>query len=79
MADALQMVMETIDKIITNLGVSDVDQRLEEQLVDGMLYAFQEQTGEDTQVMLSGTFTRDWLNFNIHIFNRYLCGNKYMP
>ena len=49
MADALQMVMETIDKIITNLGVSDVDQRLEEQLVDGMLYAFQEQTGEDTK------------------------------
>ena len=70
MADALQMVMETIDKIITNLGVSDVDQRLEEQLVDGMLYAFQEQTGEDTQVMLSGTFTGDWLNFNIHFFVR---------
>ena len=44
MADALQMVMETIDKIITNLGVSDVDQRLK-----GIQYAFQEQTGEDTK------------------------------
>ena len=31
-----------------NLGSSDVDSRLEEQLIDGILYAFQEQTQEVT-------------------------------
>jgi len=49
-----KMVMETIDKVVQNLGVSDVSEQLEEQLIDGILYAFQEQTAEDSQVMLSG-------------------------
>lgn len=40
------MVMETIEKTMTNLGASAVDSRLEEQLIDGILYAFQEQTTE---------------------------------
>lgn len=35
--------METIDKVISNLGAADIDARLEELLVDGILYAFQEQ------------------------------------
>lgn len=48
------MVMETIDKVVANLGASDIDPRLEEQLIDGILYAFQEQTSDDSQVMLSG-------------------------
>lgn len=48
-----KMVMETIEKIMTNLGAGDIDSRLEEQLIDGILYAFQEQTTEDV-VMLSG-------------------------
>uniref|UniRef100_A0A182JN31 Uncharacterized protein n=1 Tax=Anopheles atroparvus TaxID=41427 RepID=A0A182JN31_ANOAO len=47
------MVMETIDKIMGNLGAADVDSRLEEQLIDGTLYAFQEQTTENI-VMLNG-------------------------
>lgn len=29
-----------------SLGASDIDSRLEEQLIDGILYAFQEQTQE---------------------------------
>ena len=41
-----KMVMETIDKIMSNLGAADIDSRLEEQLIDGILYAFQEQTTE---------------------------------
>jgi splicing factor 3B subunit 1 len=49
-----KMVMETIELIVQNLGASDIDVRLEEQLIDGILYAFQEQTADDTQVMLSG-------------------------
>lgn len=41
-----KMVMETIEKIMSSLGGTDVDSRLEEQLIDGILYAFQEQTTE---------------------------------
>lgn len=48
------MVMETVELIVQNLGASDIDVRLEEQLIDGILYAFQEQTTDDTLVMLSG-------------------------
>ncbi|CAD7949047.1 unnamed protein product [Amoebophrya sp. A25] len=49
-----KMVMETIDIVVQNLGVADFDSRLEELLVDGIIYAFQEQTSEDTTVMLNG-------------------------
>jgi splicing factor 3B subunit 1 len=49
-----KMVMETIDSIVEKMGVADVDQKLEEFLIDGILYAFQEQTGEDSHVMLKG-------------------------
>ncbi|KAI6182587.1 Splicing factor 3B subunit 1 [Aphelenchoides bicaudatus] len=48
-----KMVMETIENIITLMGASEIDARLEEQLIDGILYAFQEQTQEDA-VMLDG-------------------------
>lgn len=47
------MVMETIQKVIVTLGASDIDERLEIRLVDGIIYSFQEQTTED-QVMLDG-------------------------
>jgi hypothetical protein len=40
-----RMVMETIDKVVSALGTADVDARLEELLIDGILYAFQEQVG----------------------------------
>ena len=33
-------------QVMSNLGGSDIDSRLEEQLIDGILYAFQEQTSE---------------------------------
>ncbi|KAL1522403.1 hypothetical protein AB1Y20_017393 [Prymnesium parvum] len=49
-----KMVMETVEKVISSLSAADIDQRLEEQLVDGILYSFQEQTSEDTAVMLNG-------------------------
>ncbi|KAI6101293.1 small nuclear ribonucleoprotein [Pisolithus sp. B1] len=47
------MVMETITKVVATLGASDIDERLEVRLVDGIIYSFQEQTTED-QVMLDG-------------------------
>lgn len=46
-----KMTIETIDKVISTLGAADVDQRLEEQLVDGILVAFQDQTVEDPIVI----------------------------
>ena len=49
-----QMAMSAIEKVVQNLGASDVDLRLEEALIDGILYAFQEQTGDEVNAILSG-------------------------
>jgi splicing factor 3B subunit 1 len=49
-----RMVMECITKVVEHLGVADIDSRLEELLVDGVLYAFQEQTNDENDVMLNG-------------------------
>lgn len=57
-----RMVMETVNKVLLNLGAGDIDERLEERLIDGILYAFQEQAvdasntgfGREGQVMLDG-------------------------
>jgi splicing factor 3B subunit 1 len=49
-----QMAMSAIEKIIQNLGASDVDPRLEESMIDGILYAFSEQNAEDTNVIMTG-------------------------
>lgn len=51
------MAMEAIDRVITRMGVSDVSPRLEEQVLDCMLFAFLEQTSEDSKVMLNGLGT----------------------
>ncbi|WVR07552.1 hypothetical protein IAU60_004594 [Kwoniella sp. DSM 27419] len=51
-----KMVMETITKVIASIGAADVDERLEQLLIDGIIFAFQEQTLEDT-VMLDGFAT----------------------
>ncbi|EMR11559.1 splicing factor 3B subunit 1 [Pneumocystis murina B123] len=48
-----KMAVETIEKIIAGLGAVDINKRLEERLIDGVLYAFQEQSMEDI-VMLNG-------------------------
>eukprot|EP01128_Nolandella_sp_AFSM9_P007062 TRINITY_DN3772_c0_g1_i2.p1 TRINITY_DN3772_c0_g1~~TRINITY_DN3772_c0_g1_i2.p1 ORF type:complete len:953 (+),score=237.33 TRINITY_DN3772_c0_g1_i2:507-3365(+) len=47
-----KMVCESIDKIITEVGAADIDPRLEELLIDGILYAFQEQVSEDARALL---------------------------
>jgi splicing factor 3B subunit 1 len=46
-----KMTVETVDRVISTLGAADVDERLEEQLVDGVLVAFQDQTIEDPVVI----------------------------
>jgi len=45
--------METITKVVSTVGAADIDERLEILLIDGIIYAFQEQTVEDN-VMLDG-------------------------
>ncbi|KAF2118282.1 armadillo-type protein [Lophiotrema nucula] len=46
-----KMTVETVDKIVSTLGAHDIETRLEEQLVDGILVAFQDQTVEDPIVL----------------------------
>ena len=48
-----KMVMETITKVVAANGAADINERLEVLLIDGIIFAFQEQTLEDT-VMLEG-------------------------
>ncbi|KAL4443434.1 hypothetical protein ABPG75_011171 [Micractinium tetrahymenae] len=49
-----KMVMETCDKVVRNLGTADIDARLEELLIDGILYAYQEQLADESPVVLNG-------------------------
>lgn len=44
-----RMVVETIEKITESLGLSDVDTSLESRLVDGLMFAFQEQQSGNIQ------------------------------
>ncbi|KAH9826225.1 Splicing factor 3B subunit 1 [Teratosphaeria destructans] len=48
-----KMTVETIEKVISAMGAADINERLEERLVDGILHAFQEQSVEDV-VLLNG-------------------------
>jgi splicing factor 3B subunit 1 len=52
-----KMVIETFELIVQEQGVSDIDTRLEEQIVDGIMYAFQEQSAEETTSLLKGLGT----------------------
>ena len=59
-----------------NLGSSDVDSRLEEQLIDGILYAFQEQTQEVITFLfvwfvLFCFSLQEWLPHKLSIAFRY--------
>lgn len=48
-----KMGVETIEKVIATGGANEIVDRAEERLIDGMLYAFQEQSLDDP-VMLNG-------------------------
>ena len=49
-----KMTMETIERIVAQLGVADIESRLELQLMDGIIFSFSEQISDDTQTMLNG-------------------------
>jgi len=67
--------METIEKIILNQGVADINSKLEEKLMDGMLFAFQEQTSEDTVSVLNafGTVVNT-LQMRVKPYISQICG-----
>ncbi|KAK9760789.1 U2 snRNP component prp10 [Basidiobolus ranarum] len=68
-----KMVMEAIEKVISVLGAADIDTRLEEILIDGILYAFQEQTVEDV-VMLNGFGTVvNALGLRVQLYLQQIC------
>lgn len=48
-----KMTVETIEKVISAMGAADINERLEERLVDGILHSFQEQSVEDI-ILLNG-------------------------
>lgn len=48
-----KMTVETVEKLIASLGAADISERLEERLIDGVLFCFQEQSIEDL-VILNG-------------------------
>ncbi|KKZ63499.1 hypothetical protein EMCG_02230 [[Emmonsia] crescens] len=48
-----KMTVETVEKVVASLGAADIGERLEERLIDGVLFAFQEQSIEDI-VILNG-------------------------
>jgi splicing factor 3B subunit 1 len=50
------MVMEAVEKVVQNQGAGEIDGDLEQRLIDGILFAFQEQTADDKEarVMLNG-------------------------
>ena len=51
-----KMTMETAEKVVAALGTSDIGPRLEERLIDGMLFSYQEQSVEDI-IFLNGMGT----------------------
>lgn len=67
-----KMVMETIEKIMGNLGAADIDHKLEEQLIDGILYAFQEQTTEVRPGGYLGHFQQGTMLWNVQIEMDYV-------
>ena len=70
-----KMVIETIEQVIQNLGAGDIELRLEEQLIDGILYAFQEQASEDNNSILSGFGTvANALNERMKPYLPQVCG-----
>lgn len=46
-------MLETIQKIVEAYGVDDIDGKLEQRMLEGVLYAFQEQSSDDTDVVLN--------------------------
>ena len=72
-----KLVMEAIEKIVAALGVADIDARLEEQLMDGAIYAFQEQQGtpHNDEAVINGIGTLvTCLGLRVKRYISQICG-----
>jgi len=69
-----KMVMETIEKVLENLGTAEIDQSLEERLVDGVIYAYQEQSADDTIVLNGCGAIFNCLGLRAKPYLRQICG-----
>lgn len=68
-------VMEAIEKIVVDLGVADINSKVEEKLMDGMLFAFQEHTSDDSAVIINGFGTIvNALGSRCKVSIPYICG-----
>ena len=47
-----KMVAECIHLVVGRLGTADLNQDIEKRLIDGLIYAFQEQVGDDSRVLV---------------------------
>uniref|UniRef100_A0AC35TTK0 SF3b1 domain-containing protein n=1 Tax=Rhabditophanes sp. KR3021 TaxID=114890 RepID=A0AC35TTK0_9BILA len=69
-----KMVMETIESIVTLMGANEIDHRLEELLIDGVMFAFAEQTLEDSVILNGfGTIVRS-LGIRAKNYLPQICG-----
>merc|ERR1711990_505917 len=69
-----KMVMETVQLIMQEMGSAEVDNRLEEQLIDGILYAFQEQTQEDATMLAGFGAVVNSLGKRVKTYLPQICG-----
>jgi splicing factor 3B subunit 1 len=70
-----KIVLQTIEKILAKYGVADIDSKLEQQLIDGILFAFQEQAVEEALVVLSAFGTiANCLGLRVKAYIPRICG-----
>lgn len=61
-----------VTQVLANLGAADIDSRLEEQLIDGILFAFQEQTNEVHKGLINKGGAEVEMKFQIIYTNMYM-------
>ena len=72
-----KMTVQAIDRTLEKTGGSELDNRLVERLIDGMLYAFQEVGSEQDVAILNGFGTIvNALGLRISNFLAKICGNS---
>jgi len=71
-----KMVLEIIEKIVATLGVADISSKLEELIMDGLLFSFLEQTSDDTHIVINGFGTIvNCFGLRVKPFIPQICGS----
>jgi splicing factor 3B subunit 1 len=71
-----KMVIETIDKVINLLGMAELEGKLEEELLDGILFAYQEHSAEDASWVIFNCFATviNSLKLRAKLYLPQICG-----